>query len=78
MQPQYPAIAKAAHVFGDVVLECVVGIDGRVLDVKVKSGNRLLVRAAEEAVWQWVYEPSRLNGSLIGIVTNITVSYKLN
>jgi periplasmic protein TonB len=78
VQPQYPAIAKAAHVFGDVVLECVVGIDGRILEVKVKSGNPLLVRAAEDAVWQWVYEPSRLNGLLIEIITNITVSFKLN
>jgi protein TonB len=76
--PQYPAAAKAARVSGDVVLECVVGTDGRILEVKTKSGNPLLVRAAVEAVWQWAYEPSRLNGVPIEIVTNITVSFKLN
>jgi TonB family protein len=56
----------------------VVGTDGRILEVKTKSGNPLLVRAAVEAVWQWAYEPSRLNGVPIEIVTNITVSFKLN
>jgi len=78
VEPQYPPIAKAAHVFGNVVLECVVGVDGHIVQVKVKSGSPLLVRAAVDAVWQWVYEPSRLNGTLIEIVTNITVSFKLN
>jgi protein TonB len=76
--PQYPAAAKAARVSGDVVLECVVGTDGRILEVKVKRGNPLLVRAAVDAVWQWAYEPSQLNGVPIEIVTNITVSFKLN
>jgi protein TonB len=76
--PQYPAIARAARVSGDIVLECVVGVDGRIVEVKVKSGNPMLVRAAVDAVWQWLYEPSRLNGTLIEIITNITVSFKLN
>jgi len=78
VQPQYPAPARAAHIAGDVVLECVVGTGGRILEVKVKSGNPLLVRAAVDAVWQWAYEPSQLNGVPIEIVTNITVSFKLN
>jgi len=76
--PQYPAPARAARISGDVVLECVVGTDGRILEVKVKSGNPLLVRAAVDAVWQWAYEPSQLKGMPIEIVTNITVSFKLN
>jgi protein TonB len=76
-QPQYPAAAKAAGVSGDVVLECVVGTDGRIQEVKVKHGNPLLVRAAVEAVWQWAYEPTRLNGAPIEVITDITVSFKL-
>lgn len=76
--PLYPEPAKSAHITGDVVLECVVGTDGRMLEVKVKSGNPLLVRAAVDAVRQWAYEPSQLNGLPIEIITNITVSFKLN
>jgi TonB family protein len=78
VQPQYPEVARAAHVWGEVQLECVVGIDGRMVEVKVKSGNPLLTRAASDAVWQWVYESSRLNGKPIEIITNVTVSFKLN
>lgn len=77
-EPQYPAIAKAAHITGNVELECVVGTDGHVTEVKVNGGNPLLVRAAVEAAWQWVYAPSRLNGVPIEIVTILTFSFKLN
>jgi protein TonB len=74
----YPPIARAAHASGNVELECVVGTDGHVHEVKVKSGNPLLVRAAVEAAWQWVYAPSQLNGVPIEIVTILTFSFKLN
>jgi periplasmic protein TonB len=77
-EPQYPPIAKAAHITGSVELQCVVGTDGHVSEVKVNSGNPLLVRAAVEAAWQWVYAPSRLNGVPIEIVTILTFSFKLN
>jgi len=78
VQPLYPPLAKSAHITGDVVLECVVGADGRMLEAKVRSGNPLLVRAAVDAVMQWAYEPSQLNSVPIEIVTVITVSFKLN
>jgi outer membrane biosynthesis protein TonB len=55
-----------------------VGTDGHVTEVKVNSGNPLLVRAAVEAAWQLVYAPSRLNGVPIEIVTILTFSFKLN
>ena len=77
-EPQYPPLAKAARMAGDVELECVVGIDGRIHEVKVKSGNPLLVRAAVDAAWKWVYGPSKLNGVPIEIVTILKFSFKLN
>ena len=77
-EPPYPAIAKAARAAGDVELECVVGVDGPIREVKVKSGNPLLVRAAVEAAWQWVYGPSKLNGVPIEIITILKFSFKLN
>jgi TonB family protein len=77
-EPPYPQIAKTAHISGVVELECVVGTDGHIHEVKVKSGNPLLVRAAVDAAWQWVYAPTRLNGVPIEIVTILTFSFKLN
>jgi len=77
-EPQYPALAKSARVTGDVELECVVGVDGRIHEVKVKSGNPLLVHAAVDAAWQWVYAPSKLNDVPIEIITMLTFSFRLN
>lgn len=77
-EPQYPQIAKAARIAGEVELECVVGVDGHIQEVKVISGHPMLVRAAVDAAWQWVYGPSQLNGSPIEIVTILRFSFKLN
>ena len=77
-EPSYPPIAKAARISGDVELECVVGVDGRIHEVHVKSGNPLLVQAAADAAWQWVYAPSKLNSVPIEIVTILKFSFKLN
>jgi protein TonB len=77
-EAQYPPMAKAAHISGVVELECVVGTDGHIHEVKLKSGNPLLVRAAVDAAWQFVYAPTRLNGVPIEIVTILSFSFKLN
>ncbi len=78
VEPLYPEIAMTARVSGAVQLEAVVGTDGRVREVKVLGGSPLLARPAVEAVLQWVYEPSRLNGERIEIIANIAVTFKLN
>jgi len=78
LEPSYPSLARTARVSGTVQLEAVVGTDGRVRDVKVLNGSPLLARAAVDAVSQWVYEPSRLNGELVEIIANIAVTFKLN
>jgi len=77
-EPRYPPIAIAAHISGSVELECVVGVDGHIQEVKVKSGNPLLIHAAVDAAWQWAYAPSKLNGVPIEIVTILTFTFKLN
>jgi protein TonB len=77
-EPPYPAMAKAARVSGMVELECVVGVDGHITEVKVKGGNPLLIRAAVDAAWQWVYAPSKLNGTPIEIITKLIFTFKLN
>lgn len=78
VEPQYPALARSARASGVVELECVVGTDGRIIEVKVKSGNPLLVRAAVDAAWQWLYEPTKLNGNPVEIITMMTFTFKLN
>jgi periplasmic protein TonB len=78
VEPPYPPIARAARVSGSVELECVVGVDGHIQEVKVKSGNPLLIHAAVDAAWQWVYAPSKLNDVPIEIVTMLTFTFKLN
>ena len=78
VEPLYPGIAKAAHVSGTVQLEAVVGTDGRVHSVRVIGGSPLLAKAAQDAVLQWVFEPTRLNDSVIEVIANIDVTFKLN
>jgi protein TonB len=78
VEPAYPAIARMVRASGVVQLEAVVGIDGRVREVKVIGGSPLLARAAIDAVLQWAYEPSRLNGEPIEIIANIAVTFRLN
>lgn len=67
-----------ARVSGVVELEAVVGIDGRIRELRVKSGSPLLAPAAVEAVRQWIYEPTTLNGEPVEIIAPITVTFRLN
>lgn len=78
VSPFYPAIAKQARVQGVVVLECTIGADGRVQDVKVLRSVPLLDAAAVEAVRQWVYTPTLLNGVPVPVIMTVTVNFKLS
>jgi periplasmic protein TonB len=55
----------------------VIGTDGRLHELRVLSGNPLLVPAAMDAVRHWVYRPGRLNGEPVEIVTPIKVNFTL-
>lgn len=78
VEPHYPPLAITAHVSGVVELEGVIGVDGRIHELKVKSGHPLLVKAALDAVRQWVYRPTRLNEQPVEVVAPITVTFRLN
>jgi TonB family protein len=71
-------MARAVHAQGTVVLECVIGTDGRVTDVRVLRGVPLLDAAAVAAVQQWVYEPTRLNGQPVSVFMTVTVRFGLS
>jgi TonB family protein len=75
--PEYPEIARRAGVEGDVTLRVVIGKDGAVEDVAPISGEPVLTRAAMEAVERWRYSPEMVGGRPIGVVTTVTVAFRL-
>ena len=76
-EPAYPAAALANGIEGTVMLDIVIGKDGRVQSVQFKSGDSLLADAALEAVPQWVYRPTRLNGIPVEVATQIEINFTL-
>jgi len=62
VMPIYPPIAKTAHISGTVVLHAIIGKDGSVLNLEYISGPPLLMKNAMDAVRQWRYKPTMLNG----------------
>jgi protein TonB len=76
--PVYPPIAQSARVQGAVILECTIGSDGRVTDVKFLRGIPLLDQAAIDAVKQWVYRPTLFNGVPVAVIMTVTMTFKLS
>jgi periplasmic protein TonB len=77
VNPVYPAIAQSARVQGVVIIEATIGTDGRVTDAKVLRSIPLLDAAALEAVKQWVYTPTTLNGVPVPVIMTVTVNFTL-
>jgi len=75
VKPVYPAIARSAQVSGVVTIEATIGTDGKVTDTKVVRSIPLLDQAALDAVRQWEYTPTLLNGVPVPVVTTITVNF---
>jgi protein TonB len=78
LEPQYPPLAKAARVQGDVVLKAIIDKDGNITDLQMVSGHPMLVPAAIAAVRQWRYKPYLLNGQPVEVETTITVIFALS
>jgi protein TonB len=76
VKPVYPLPARRAGVQGEVILQAVIGKDGRIQNLRVISGNPLLVKAAWDAVIQWRYRPYLLDGEPVEVETQITVNFK--
>ena len=77
VQPVYPSLAIQARIQGNVVLHAIIGREGEVSELQVLSGHPLLVNAALDAVRQWRYSPTLLNGQAVEVETTITVSFVL-
>lgn len=76
-QPVYPALARQARITGNVVLHAIIGKDGTVQQLEVVSGHPLLVQSALDAVKNWRYQPTTLNGDPVEVDTTITVIFGL-
>lgn len=70
-----PAAARQAGVFGMVIVEIVIGTDGTVQSAKVLRSIPMLDQAAIDAVKQWVYEPSLLNGVPVPVIITATLNF---
>jgi TonB family protein len=75
VKPVYPAIAKSARVAGVVTIEATIGPDGKVMDAKVVHSIPLLDQAALDAVRQWEYTPTLLNGVPVPVVVTVTINF---
>jgi protein TonB len=78
VDPIYPPLARQARISGVVELQGVLGTDGRIHELKVLRGHPMLVKAALDAVSQWTYAPTILNGQAVEVVAPIIVTFKLN
>ena len=78
IQPVYPALARATHTEGTVVVEATISTSGRIENTRVVSGPALLVQAALNAIQQARYRPFLLNGQPIEVETTIRVVFTLN
>jgi protein TonB len=77
VSPVYPAIAQAARVQGIVIVEATIGVDGRLINARVLRSIPLLDQAALEAVRQWEFTPTLLNGVPVPVIMTVTVNFTL-
>jgi periplasmic protein TonB len=75
--PLYPPIAKTAHVSGTVVLHAIISKDGSIQELQYVSGPPLLMKSAMDAVKEWRYKPTMLNGEPVEVDTTIDVVFTL-
>jgi protein TonB len=78
VKPVYPPLAKMARQQGTVKMEATISKEGTIEDLKVVSGPPLLIPAALEAVKQWRYKPTLLNGEPVEVLTTIDVNFSLS
>lgn len=75
--PEYPPLARTARISGVVRLIGTIGKDGTIQNLQLVSGHPLLARAALEAVQEWLYKPTLLNGVPVEVIAPIEVSFTL-
>ena len=77
MRAIYPDMAAAAEVQGTVILQATLGTDGKVVQARVLRSIPLLDAAALDAVRQWQFTPTLLNGVPVPVIMTVTVNFTL-
>lgn len=77
-KPVYPQLCIKSRLEGTVQFTAVIGRDGTVQSLTLVSGNPMFVQVAMEAVRQWRYSPTYLNGEPVEVISPITVNFTLN
>ena len=75
--PSYPALAQHMNVQGSVVLQALIGADGRIQNLRVMSGPQILAMAAQQAVREWQFKPVYQNGQAVETRATITVNFSI-
>jgi protein TonB len=78
VQPIYPPLARQTRISGTVRLHAIISKDGSIQQLEVISGHPLLQQHALDAVRQWRYQPTLLNGEPVEVDTTIDVIFSLN
>lgn len=78
VNPVYPPLAKSARIQGTVQLSAVIGKDGRIQELNVINGHPMLIQSALQAVQQWQYKPTLLNGVPVEVATQVNVNFTLS
>lgn len=76
VDPEYPAAARPLKLQGAIVLEVVVGADGKVVDLHAQNGPEVLARAAVDALRWWRFEPYLIDGKPAVVETTVAVEFK--
>jgi protein TonB len=74
----YPKAAQDAKVQGVVILETLIGVDGKITNARVLRSVPMLDQAALDAVMQWEFTPTRLNGQPVPVLMTVTVQFTLS
>jgi protein TonB len=77
VDPEYPSMARSARLQGIVILEVTIGTDGSVTDARVLRSIPLLDTAARDAVRQWQYEPTIVDGAAVPVLMTVAVRFTL-
>jgi len=77
VEPQYPQMARVAHIQGDVMLQATISKTGTIENLHGVSGHPILIQAALDAVRQWKYKPYELNGEPVEVETTIKVQFHM-
>ena len=75
--PSYPALARTQHIAGDVRVDALIDVTGRVTTMKIVSGPSLLHQAAMDALRQWKYQSATLDGKPVAMHLTVTIQFRL-